>query len=82
MLLGVDGVTAAVGSQCGGSGNAKVMWTVPSLQGMIEELKIKVKSFEYARKYVLLECQKENGEKLILKMSREDLNWIQGRVRD
>lgn len=50
---------------------------------MIEELKIKVRGFEYAGKNILIECEKTvNGEKIILKVSREDLDFLYGKIRD
>jgi hypothetical protein len=50
---------------------------------MIEELRVKVKGFEYAGKYILVECEKTaNGEKIILKMARDDLDFLYGKIRD
>jgi hypothetical protein len=49
---------------------------------MIEELSVKVKGFEYAGKHILVECEKANGEKIILKMAREDLDFLYGKIRD
>jgi hypothetical protein len=49
---------------------------------MIEELKVKVKGFEYAGRHILVECEKQNGEKIILRVSREDLDFLYGKIRD
>jgi hypothetical protein len=50
---------------------------------MIEEFSVKVKGFEFAGKHILVECEKTNsGEKIILKMAREDLDFLYGKIRD
>ena len=49
---------------------------------MINEVKLKVRSFEYAGKYILIEGEKSNSEKLILKILRDDLDWINGKIKD
>ena len=49
---------------------------------VINEVKLKVRSFEYAGKYILIEGEKSDGEKVILKILREDFDWINGKIKD
>jgi hypothetical protein len=49
---------------------------------MIEELDIKVDSFEYYKRYVLISALTQKGKSIVIKLRRDDLNWINSKFTD
>jgi hypothetical protein len=49
---------------------------------MIEELRVKIRGVEYTRTHVLVEGEKPNGDRIVLKFSKSDIDFINSKFID